>query len=84
MTLENGVRQVVKVFLTTLALIAKPMLRTVVVTVAIAGLALAVGAEHPFRPAQFPDFLVAQAVIHYVLNPKYWCHPPKIVTNLKS
>ena len=37
--LENGVRQVVKVFLTTLALIAVPMFGAVVVTVAITGLA---------------------------------------------
>jgi hypothetical protein len=68
--LENGVRQVVKVFLAPLALIAMTVFCAVVVTVAIVGLALAVGAKHPFRPSQFPDFLVTQAVIHYVLNPK--------------
>jgi hypothetical protein len=70
MPLENGVRQVVKVFLTMLALIAMPVFSAVVVTVAITGLAKAVGAKYPIRPSKFPDFLVAQAVIYYVLNPK--------------
>jgi hypothetical protein len=42
----------------------------VVVTVAIAGFALAVGAKYPLGPSQLPDFLVVQAVIHDVLNPK--------------
>jgi hypothetical protein len=70
MPLENGVRQVVKVFLTTLALVAVTVFSAVVVTVAIAGFALAVGAKYPLGPSQLPDFLVVQAVIHDVLNPK--------------
>jgi hypothetical protein len=82
--LENGVCQVVKVLLTPLALIAVTVFCAVVVTVAIAGFALAMGAKYTFRPSQFPNFLVTQAVIHYVLNPKQCCHPPKIAINLKS
>jgi uncharacterized membrane protein len=68
--LENGVRQVVKVFLTTLALIAVTVFSAVVVTVAVAGFAKAMGAKYPFGPSQLPDFLVTQSVVHYVLNPK--------------
>jgi hypothetical protein len=68
--LENGVRQVVKIFLTTLALIAVTVFSAVVVTVAVAGFALAVGAKQPFGPSQLPNFLVTETVINYVLNPK--------------
>ena len=48
MPLKNGVRQVVKIFLTTFALIAVTVLTTVVVPVPFMLLALAVRAAYPF------------------------------------
>ena len=70
MPLKNGVRQVVKIFLTTFALIAVTVLTTVVVPVPFVFLALAMGAFDPFTPTQFPDLLITKTVINYFLYPE--------------
>ena len=70
MSLKDRVRQVVKIFLTTLALVPVAVFSAVVVPVPFVFLALAMGAFDPFTPTQFPDLLITKTVINYFLYPE--------------
>ena len=68
MVLKDGIRQIVVVSLAGLALVAVAMRTISMVALTAIRQASAMRTLYPFRPAEFPDFLVAKPVVYYLMN----------------